>query len=143
MGAHAVAGQFQGLEQGLRARLERAPRVLAALAVAVAGVAAALLFAGGAADSQTRFLPPIPTVSNFPDPQTPVGAAPTGYGASYDVAVRSMTQVNHLLEQRQTELFYASTRGDSAEVVADLRRRVEALERSYADAITAMGRATR
>jgi hypothetical protein len=66
MGAYSVAGQLH--EQGLRARLGRAPRLLVAFAVvAVVAVAG----------------------------------------------------------------------------VADLRRRVDALERSYADAIAAMGQATR
>jgi hypothetical protein len=135
MGAYSVAGQLH--EQGLRARLGRAPRLLVAFAVvavvAVAGVAAGLLFAGGAADSQTRLLPPVPA-SGSPD-------AP--YRSRYEGAVSHMTRLNHLLEQRQTELFYASRRGDRAEDVADLRRRVDALERSYADAIAAMGQATR
>lgn len=137
MGAYSVAGQLHGVERGLRARLGRAPRLLAAFAVvvvvAVAGVAAALLFAGGAADSQTRLLPPLPASASPDAKDRP------GYGGS----VSDMTRLNHLLEQRQTELFYASRRGDPAGDVADLRKRVEALERSYADAIAAMGQATR
>jgi hypothetical protein len=62
---------------------------------------------------------------------------------AYGAAVNHMTRLKHLLEQRQGELFYASVSGHPAEVVADLRKRVEALERAYADAIAVMGRATR
>jgi hypothetical protein len=50
--------------------VKEARRVLLASAVvtalAVTGFGSALLFAHGAADSQTRFLPPIPTASERP-----------------------------------------------------------------------------
>jgi len=75
--------------------------------------------------------------------QERVSHTPTGFGAKYDAAVVRMTSINHLLEKRQAELFYARQRGESTELVAHLRRRVASLERGYADAIVAMAQATR
>jgi hypothetical protein len=64
-------------------------------------------------------------------------------GSKYERAVTRMVKVNHLLEKRQTELFYLAQRGPRASLLADLHREVENLERDYEDAILAMEQANR
>jgi hypothetical protein len=64
-----------------------------------------------------------------------------GSGAEYSRAVARMVRSNHLLEQRQSELFFATRDGHPPSVIAALRRQVASLEREYANAIDAMGRA--
>jgi hypothetical protein len=59
MGAYLLAGQAQGVR-----RLAVVFAVVAALALA--GFAAAFVFARGSAESQPRFLPPVPSVSERP-----------------------------------------------------------------------------
>jgi hypothetical protein len=147
MSRYSAASSLFGFERAYSGQALGAPRATVALGVllvlAVAGVASALASPGAAATSQTRFLTPAATASDTLLAQKGLGRTPIGYGAKYDAAVIHMTRINHLLEKRQTELFYARQRGNSVRVIADLRRRVALLERGYADAIVAMGQATR
>jgi hypothetical protein len=69
--------------------------------------------------------------------QTPEQAG----GSKYERAVTRVVKANHLLEKRQTELFYLVQRGPRASLIADRRRDVEKLERDYEDAILAMAQA--
>jgi hypothetical protein len=54
-----------------------------------------------------------------------------------------MTHVNHQLEDRQAELFYALQRPARAVEVRRLRVQVVVLERAYRDALAAMTQAAR
>jgi hypothetical protein len=72
-----------------------------------------------------------------------VAFLPTGFGAEYDGAVARMTRLNHLLERRQADLFYARQGGGSRAEIALLLHEVGSLERAYRDAIVAMARAAR
>ena len=100
------------------------------LAIAVAAVsltsAVVGLQSGGEADSSS------------------VAVRTTGFGPEYDRAVARMTHVNHQLEGRQAELFYAQRRLRRAGVeVRRLRAQVVGLEREYRDALAAMTEAVR
>ena len=77
------------------------------------------------------------------DARRPNAFRPSESGSRYDRAVARMAHANHLLEQRQADLFFASEEAAPVEVVADLRREVAALERSYAAAIVAMAETAR
>ena len=103
----------------------------AALAIAIVAVsltsAVLDLQSGGEADSSRLAVPT------------------TGFGPEYDRAVARMTHVNHRLEGRQAELFYAlrSLRPAGAVEVRRLRAQVLALEREYRDALAVMTEAAR
>jgi hypothetical protein len=101
----------------------------AALAIAVVAVsltsAVLGLQSGGEADSSRLAVPT------------------TGFGPVYDRAVARMTHVNHQLEDRQAELFYALHRPAGPVEVRRLRVQVVALEREYRDALAAMREAAR
>ena len=111
---------------------------VAALALAVAGVSCSGSTDGGAGRHDAGGAPP-------PAEETQASVAPSasGLGGKYRRAVARMTRTNHLLEQRQADLYFATRDGASAEIIGDLRREVASLERQYADRIEAMIEALR
>jgi len=75
--------------------------------------------------------------------QDPLAFLPSGLGAEYDRAVARMVRMNHLLEERQADLFFARQEGAPAVVIDDLGRQVAALDRNYVEAMVAMAEAPR
>ncbi|MGH3134026.1 MAG: hypothetical protein ACRDNY_09865 [Gaiellaceae bacterium] len=111
---------------------------VAALALAVAGVSCS-----GSKEGSTDRQGAGGTLPAAEKTRPSVAPSASGLGTEYRRAIARMTRTNHLLEQRQADLYFATRAGAPAGVIADLRKAVASLERQYADAIEAMIEAMR
>lgn len=116
---------------------------LAILALLFAGASCAGPDAGSEEDSDVRQTLPASPMATSGGASEPRSLRRSGSEREYDRAVARMTTANHVLEQRQADLYFARKDSAPASLIADLRREVASLERQYADAIEAMIEASR